>query len=141
MGCVCLQGQEIRVEPVRSLAAVPPALTDPAVQLADLGDRVGVLLGEADPRAHVEDVTDRGTAVTRLLKLRDVVRHQPFRVEVAALDQDGGHAPHDRFAQRQQGVEALGVAVLAVGLEHDATVLQHHTRVGEGVGQDRGHPR
>ena len=126
---------------MRSPTDVPPAPPDRAVQLADLRNRVGVLLGEADPRAHVQHVTHRRAAVARLLELWHILRHQAFRVEVAALNQDGGHTSHDGLAQRQQRVRALRVAALAVPLKHNTAVLQNHTRIGVGVGQDRGNPR
>ena len=86
-------------------------------------------------------MADRRAPVPRPPKLRDVVGHKPSRVEVTAFDQDGGHAPHDRFAQRQQGVKPLRVTVLAIVLEDDVTVLQHHAGIGEGVGKDRRHLR
>src|SRR6266566_3640463 len=83
------RGQE-PVEPAGlALAGLP---FDPLVEPPDVRVRVGVLLAEPDPAAHVVDVPDQGADVAAAGQFGHVTRDLGVRVEQASVDEHGGHA-------------------------------------------------
>ena len=106
-------------EPVKPaglpLAGLPP---DPLVEPPDVGVRAGVLLDEPDPAAHVEDVPDQGAGVAAAGQFGHVAGDLAVRVQLAAVDEHGGHAAHHGLRHRHQRVRPVRGAQRAVPLGH-----------------------
>jgi hypothetical protein len=131
------RGQE-PVQPARlsgrPVLAGPPV--DPLIHPPDVGLRVGVLLQEGDPAAHVQHVPHRGAGVAAAGQLGDVVRHQVLGIELAPVDEHRGHAAQHRLRHRHQRMRPVRRSERAVPLGHQLTVLQYRVCVGVGVVQD-----
>ena len=110
---VGLRGPVEEPAPVRRLLTqrlqerVEPPLRDPPVELTDLGVRVGVLLEERHPAAHVEQVLHRRAGVPARGELRHVLGHLARGVQQPAVDQDPGHAADHRLGDREHRVGLL----------------------------------
>ena len=130
------RGQE-PVEPAGlALAGLP---FDPLVQAADVRVRVGVLLQEPDPAAHVVDVPDQGAGVAAASQFGNVTRDLGVGVEQAAVDEHGGHAADDGLGHRHQRVRPVRRAQRAVPLGDQLPVLQHQVGVGVGIAEHVAH--
>jgi len=128
-------GRQRRQEPVQptrfvGVRAVP---ADPLIQPPDVGPRVGILLQEPDPAAHVQHVPHGGAGVAAGRQFGNVAGHQAVGVELTAVDERGGHAADHGLGHRHQRVRPVGCAERAVPLGDQFAVLQHHVRVGEGI--------
>jgi hypothetical protein len=105
-----VQGGQEAVQPAglagrRAVRAGLPVY--PLIQLPDVGLRVGVLLQEGDPAAHVQDVPDRGAGVAARGQFRNIGRQQGPGIELTAVDEYGGHAAYDRLRHRHQRVRPV----------------------------------
>jgi hypothetical protein len=133
------RGQE-PVQPARlarrPVLAWPPV--DPLIHPPDVGLRVGVLLQEGDPAAHVQDVPHRGAGIAAGVQLGDIGGHQGLRIELTPVDEHRGHAAQYRLGHRHQRVRPVRRPERAVPLGDQLTVLQHRVRVGEGIREDLG---
>jgi hypothetical protein len=125
------RGQE-PVQPAR-LAGVRAVPADPLIQPPDVGLRVGILLQEPDAAAHVQHVPHGGAGVAAGRQFGNVAGHQPVGVEVAAVDEHGGHTAHHGLGHRHQRVRPVRRAERAIPFGNQFAVLQHHVRVGEGI--------
>jgi hypothetical protein len=125
------RGQE-PVQPAR-LAIVGAVPADPLIQPPDVGGRVGVLLEEGGPAAHVQHVPDGGAGVAAGRQLGNIAGHQVVGVELTAVDEHGGHAADHGLGHRHQRVRPVGRAQRAVPLGDQLAVLEHHVRIGVGI--------
>ena len=107
----------------------------------NFGVQVGVFLAECNPSAHVQEVTDGSTVITRLDDLGDVTAGLDVQVEQALFDQDSGDAADNRLRDRHQQMGSLRGHSVEVLLEHDLTVVQHHSRVRPGLRNHLGEGR
>jgi hypothetical protein len=128
------RGQE-PVQPA-GLAGVRAVPADPLIQAPDIGLRIGVLLTEPDPAAHVQHVPYGGAGVAAGRQFGNVAGDGAAGVELAAVDEHGGHAAHHGLGHRHQRVRPVRCARRAVPLGDQLAVLQHHVRVGEGIRED-----
>ena len=130
------RGQE-PVEPAGLALALarlcPFPAADPLVQPPDVRVRVGVLLKEPDPAAHVVDVPDQSAGVAAGGQFRHVGGDLAVGVELAAIDEHGGHAAHHGLRHRHQRVRLVRGAQRAVPLGDQLALLQHQVGIGEGV--------
>ena len=112
---------------------------NPVVQTADVRVRVGVLLAEPDPAAHVVDVPDQGARVAAAGQLGHVTGDLGVGVELAAVDEHGGHAADHGLGHRHQRVRPVRGAQRAVPLGDQLAVLQHQVGVGKGIVEHLAH--
>jgi hypothetical protein len=141
-GAVRRLGGQRGQEPVQATGLLPVALrlpADPLIQPPDVGLRVGVLLTEPDPAAHVQHVPHGGAGVAAGGEFGDVVGDRAVGVEQAVVDEHGGHAPHDRLGHRHQRVRPVRRPERAVPLGDQLAVLHHRVGVGVGVREDLPH--
>jgi hypothetical protein len=123
-------------EPVQAAGILPVPLglpADPLIQPPDVGLRVGVLLEEPDPAAHVQHVPHGGAGVAAGGEFGDVVGDRAVGVEQTAVDEHGGHAPHDRLGHRHQRVRPVRRPERAVPFGDQFAVLHYRVSVGVGV--------
>jgi hypothetical protein len=108
----------------------------PAGRLAVLDDRPGsreIVLVEGDAGAHVEEVADRGTAISRGLELRDDPRHRALKIEM--LDKACQQTQH-RLGHRHEDVRGLVGHAVEVALVEQVPAVHDGEAVGIGLLQE-----
>jgi hypothetical protein len=107
----------------------------PAGGFAVLDDRPRrgeIVLVEGDAGAHVEEVADRGTAISRRLEFRDHVGHPPLGRQRQTVDEQ----PEHRLGHRHEDVRRLVGHAVEVALVEQAPAVNDGATVRVGLPQD-----
>ena len=110
----------------------------PAGRLAVAGEVTAggeIVFDEVDRDGHVQHVAQRAIAIGRAGDLRNVAGDERIGIEQPAPDEDAREGRGDGFADGKDDMPALEREPVVIALGDDASALEHHEAIGEGLGE------